>query len=112
LIKKVIITAAGLGTRLSSRYEGFGLPILEAQKCSVPVLTMDDAKIPREVKKESITCKGIDDMANKTLELLMDDYKRREISERGRSYASQFTWEDTAWKTLRIYNELQAYPGS
>jgi glycosyltransferase involved in cell wall biosynthesis len=89
-----------------SRYEGFGLPILEAQKCGVPVLTMEDAKIPWEVKKESVTCKSVEDMADKTLELLMDNHKRGEVSRKGMKYASQFTWENTVKRTMAVYNEL------
>ena len=93
-----------------SSYEGFGLPILEAQKCGVPVLTMDNARIPLEVKKETVVCKSVKDMANRTIDLLMNDHLRREVSERGRRYASQFTWENTIRKTLEVYNRILLDP--
>jgi glycosyltransferase involved in cell wall biosynthesis len=58
------------------------------------------------VKKESVICKTVEDMADKTLELLMDNHKRSKVSRRGIEYASQFTWEDTVKKMMNVYNEL------
>ncbi len=89
-----------------SSYEGFGLPILEAQRCGIPVLTMSDARIPEEVKREAITCGGLNGMAEKALELLLDTDMRRRISEEALRYASQFAWNDTVMETLKIYDEL------
>jgi glycosyltransferase involved in cell wall biosynthesis len=45
-------------------------------------------------------------MADKTLELLMDNHKRGEVSRKGMKYASQFTWENTVRRTMAVYNEL------
>ena len=89
-----------------SSYEGFGLPILEAQKCGVPVLILNDARIPAEVTKECIVCTDVNDMAAKTLSLLEDPLKRRRISHAGIEYASKFTWENTVKQTLEVYDEL------
>lgn len=89
-----------------SSYEGFGLPILEAQKCGVPVLILSDAKIPQEVTKKCVVCRDANDMAAKTLDLLEDPQNRSRISRAGIEYASQFTWENTVKQTLEVYEEL------
>lgn len=89
-----------------SSYEGFGLPILEAQKCGVPVLILSDAKIPPEVTKKCVVCTDVIDMAAKTWALLEDPRNRRRISHAGIEYASQFTWENTVKQTLEVYEEL------
>jgi glycosyltransferase involved in cell wall biosynthesis len=89
-----------------SSYEGFGLPILEAQRCGVPVLTLRDARIPDEVKKEALVCDDAQDMAATALGLMKDRKKRQEISRRGRQYAERFTWENTVKETMSVYENL------
>ncbi len=89
-----------------SMYEGFGLPILEAQRCGIPVLTLRDARIPDEVKKETVVCDDALDMAQKALELLENDRKRAELARRAAGYAARFTWDLTVRKTLETYHEL------
>jgi glycosyltransferase involved in cell wall biosynthesis len=37
-----------------SKIEGFGLPIVEAASCGRPVLTLEDSKIPKNVKEKTI----------------------------------------------------------
>lgn len=89
-----------------SMYKGFGLPILEAQRCGVPVLTLRDARIPEEVKKETVVCDDVLDMARKALDLLSDDGKRTALTRRATHYAVQFTWDRTVKETLDTYYEL------
>ena len=91
-----------------SMYEGFGLPILEAQRCGVPVLTLREARIPDEVKRETIVCEDVADMAEKALGVLNEDRKREEIALRASEYATQFTWDRTIKQTLATYHELLA----
>jgi glycosyltransferase involved in cell wall biosynthesis len=89
-----------------SMYEGFGLPILEAQRCGVPVLTLKDARIPDEVKGETLVCDDVAEMAEKGLELLEGNRKREEIAVRTAQHAAQFTWDRTVSETLDVYHEL------
>lgn len=89
-----------------SMYEGFGLPILEAQRCGVPVLTLRDARIPDEVRKETVICDDASDMAQKALELLEDDGKRAELIQRATAFAAQFSWDRTVSQTLKTYQEF------
>jgi len=89
-----------------SMYEGFGLPILEAQRCGVTVLTLRGARIPPEVKKETVVCADAEDMGQRAVGLLNDDEKREEVAVRAAQYAATFTWDGTVKQTLETYRLL------
>lgn len=88
---------------LPSKWEGFGLPILESQKCGVPVIIREDSLIPREVSKWCIKVKSEIDMANNIYELLTDSSMRSSVINNGLEYSKQFTWEKTINETLNLY---------
>ena len=48
---------------LPSEWEGFGLPILEAQRCGVPVIIREDAHIPQEVSKYCLKASSEEDLS-------------------------------------------------
>jgi len=86
--------------------EGFGIPILEAQKCGIPVLTFKWAKIPQETKEKTIQCKDVQDMANKILYLIKNREKYKKISRDGIKYASKFTWKNFVETHVNFYEDL------
>jgi glycosyltransferase involved in cell wall biosynthesis len=91
---------------LPSHQEGFGFPIIEAQACGVPVLTMKGAMIPEEVSRYAVKCENEEDMA-RWMDLLINDRQKREhIITEGLLYASKFSVEEMGQRTLAIYREL------
>ena len=90
-----------------SLHEGFGLPILEAQRCGTPVIVASDSHIPEEVRRCAITCSDIDEVAITLARLNEDQSMWHLFSERGARYASQFTWERCAAATLHAYELCQ-----
>ena len=89
-----------------SEYEGFGLPILEAQRCGIPIVTRSDSHLPPEVVKHTVKAKSHEDMADKIYELLTNESLREEVINRGLEYSKQFNWENTSEKTIEVYEEV------
>ena len=93
---------------LASEREGFGFPILEAQRCGVPVIIRNDAHIPPEVSSCCLMACSEEDMADKIHGLLTNDKLRQGFVEKGLAYSQQFAWERTVQETLRVYEEVMA----
>jgi len=91
---------------LPSEWEGFGIPILEAQKCGVPVIIREDAHIPPEVTRCCVKAKSEGDMADKIYEILTNSSLRDDIIKKGLEYSRQFTWEKTVSETIKVYEEI------
>jgi glycosyltransferase involved in cell wall biosynthesis len=93
-----------------SYWEGFGLPPLEAMACRVPVVASD---IPahREVAGNAALYVPADDpdsIADGIEKAWNDDTLRTHLMEQGASRVKLFTWEETARKTLALYQKLGA----
>lgn len=89
-----------------SKIEGFGIPILEAQTCGVPVLILKNAIIPKEVREGCVECEDAEDMAWKIKELLEDESLYKEIARKGKEHAEKFSWENFIDKHVEIYESL------
>lgn len=88
-----------------SLYEGFGIPILEAFSSGCPVIASSVSSIP-EVGGDAALYfdPRSEDQITKSLQLVLSDYILREtLKEKGRIRAKQFSWSETARKTLAVY---------
>jgi len=88
-----------------SEMEGLGYPILEAQKCGVPVIVRAGVCIPFESSKCCIWAKSIEDMADKLHELLADGELRKALIQKGLEYASQFNLKRMISETIKVYED-------
>lgn len=91
-----------------SWYEGFGLPVLEAQKAGVPVICSNAASIPEIGGEGAIYFDpfSIEDIAAKIIDGL--DQDRIKLIEAGRQNLQRFSWEKTAKETLKVYEDTMA----
>lgn len=90
-----------------SLYEGFGLPIMEAQARGLPVIIFKEGRIPKEVRKYCFEAKDEEDMARIILNLSKNGYNKK-IRERAIKYARGFTRRNEALQTLKVYKKIYA----
>jgi glycosyltransferase involved in cell wall biosynthesis len=90
-----------------SRYEGFGLPPLEAMACGTPVVTSNVSSLPEVVGDAAVLVnpENVFDIARGIREVLTDQVLRSGLVRRGREQAARFSWERTAREVLEIYTE-------
>jgi len=96
-----------------SRQEGFGLPVLEAMHCGKPVIAARAGALP-EVGGEAVLLLGPDDAeawARAIEELYRDPGRRREMGDRGRARAEEFSPRRLGEATLATYGRAAAAPG-
>lgn len=91
-----------------SRYEGFGLPILEAMACGCPVVTTREASMPEVAGDAAIYMKDPGDATGlaEILKGLSDSPARqRQWEEKGLTQAARFSWCNTAETTFKAFEE-------
>jgi len=88
-----------------SLYEGFGIPIIEAQARGLPVIVYKYGRIPKEVRKYCFEAESPEHMAQIIEQLKENGYNEKE-RKRAMEYARSFTWEKTAKKTLEVYKKI------
>lgn len=93
-----------------SLYEGFGIPVLEAMACGVPVLTSNRASLPEVAGDAALLVdpESVEAIAEGLARLLQDDDLARTLSERGLERASTFSWDRCASRTMEIYESVWA----
>jgi glycosyltransferase involved in cell wall biosynthesis len=91
-----------------SRYEGFGLPPLEAMACGTPVVGSDAASLPEVVGDAGVLLPPDDaaGMAGALIQLAEDEDFRAEMGRRALAQAATFSWERTARETAKAYRQV------
>ncbi|HUP68721.1 MAG TPA: glycosyltransferase family 1 protein [Acidimicrobiales bacterium] len=91
-----------------SRYEGFGLPPLEAMACGAAVVATRVASLPEVLGDAAcIVAPGaVDELAATLRRLIADDDERAALGVAGMERASRFSWAATATGTAAVYRSL------
>ena len=90
-----------------SRYEGFGLPTLEAMASGVPVVTYDNTSLPEVVPADALVPDGDVAAMAKLAELLLTQPTRHaDHVAAGLERAGRFTWSATAERYVELYRDV------
>jgi glycosyltransferase involved in cell wall biosynthesis len=91
-----------------SYFEGFGIPVLEAMACGLPVILSNVASLPEAGGQAGyyVDPYNIEDIAEAMYNVLTQPALYKELSSKGLKHAHNFSWERVARETLEVYNQV------
>ena len=102
------VTAAALASVYVSYFEGFGIPIVEAYKCDVPVVTSNVTSMPEVAGDAALLVDPFDiESIAGALELVMDENVRNSLIEKGCVRRNDFSWDKAAegwWRVITKFD--------
>jgi alpha-1,3-rhamnosyl/mannosyltransferase len=100
-----LVVAGAKALLFPSVYEGFGLPLVEAMQCGIPVLASEASSFPEVLGGAGLLFQSGDADALRGLmaQVFDDTHLRERLSIQGLERARSFSWQKTAQQTLDVY---------
>ena len=91
-----------------SYFEGFGMPVIEAQRCGCPVIASNTSSLPEASGGAALLVNPSDDnaIADAMKKIMEDSLLRAELIEKGFNNIKRFSWEKTADAIYSLLQEL------
>lgn len=91
-----------------SRFEGFGLPVLEAMVRGCAVIASDVTSLPEVIGDAGVLVdpQRAKDWSAAMVHVVRDDSHRKDLSALGRARASEFSWHEAAAALERVYRDV------
>jgi glycosyltransferase involved in cell wall biosynthesis len=88
--------------------EGFGLPPIEAMACGTPVITTQAGALPEVAGKAALVLPvaDVDALRIAMVKITTNHFLRTRLRELGLKRAAQYSWKETARKTVAVYEEV------
>lgn len=92
-----------------SLYEGFGMPVLEAMACGVPIITSDISSLPEVVGKDGVMVDPVDEsgMRDQMAKILKNPKLAESLRQYGLKQAARFSWDSSGKKLAEIIRSVQ-----
>jgi len=89
---------------LPSFYEGFGLPILEAQAAGCPVITSNVSSLPEVAGQAAILVdpNNVEQISQAMYKIINDEKLRKDLIFKGYANVKRFSWLKCARETLKV----------
>lgn len=99
------VVSSALAMVYVSKFEGFGIPILEAMKCETPVITSNTTSMPEVAGDAALITDpfSVDSISNAMVKIFKDEILRASLVEKGKERLKNFSWDKTAeklWNTI------------
>jgi glycosyltransferase involved in cell wall biosynthesis len=99
------ITASAYALTYVPFFEGFGIPLVEAMSCGVPIITSNITSMPEVVEDAGMLVDpfSVEDITKAMLKIVRDEKLRNELAEKSMEQAKKFSWERTAdllWSSI------------
>ncbi|MDG2431850.1 glycosyltransferase family 1 protein [Flavobacterium sp.] len=122
LINHIVLTGYVVNTDLPAIYsqcdiflypslrESFGIPMLEAMSCNVPVITSNTSSMP-EIAADAahiINPLNPEEITTGLMEILNNDAYKKSLCEKGLERSKQFSWRNMAKDYLKLYEQIHA----
>jgi len=96
--------------QIGDSFEGFGLVYLEASACGKPVIASSSGGVPDAVVHNQtgiLVPEGdVHATADAIVKLMSDEKLLKRLGEKGREWAKQMSWENTARRIMNVYEEV------
>lgn len=88
-------------------FEGFGIPLVEAMRCGVPIISADNSCLPEIAGDAAIYCDpfSVEDITEQLHTLSNDSTLHKQLAENALSRSVHFSWDKAAEEIWGVLNE-------